>query len=427
MAEHHPSLNEVESKHHLLADVMHLMQTLHARSLRQKPDDDHVIDRMLRQLGTETRRIMLSHLRTIERRINRRSDATSPEVIARNTALLRQMRRERITNVFAENWYDSILSTPEYPIHAKGYGRFLLHTAVREFVREQAPPEAFQHIGWISFDTNGLKTMIDCTTYGNATRYLQAIARLLLDREGRTRRWMEEMDIRVTPLAAGGDEFALFLHASSHLDAPLLKEIIAGYQEEVSDSTELRSFLDFDARETLLNFGLPTERERERFLTLGIAEQEQELRRIRASLPALFVPTIAGGGATLDEGIVRAVESGSLNPAHSTETFDTARETMRRHLVELAEARQAENKATFKRSVQATDPLFHSFLLRNGENRQLAKKKEDLERRLCQVEEDNTSKQREIDELRTLVDDLQRQLKLHVGGQDERAIQMKVS
>jgi len=66
------------------------------------------------------------------------------------------------------------------------------------------------------------------------------------------------------------------------------------------------------------------------------------------------------------------------------ETFDTVRLTMMKHTIELAEARQAENKKEIKTCLELSDPRLRLFLRRNQENRHLDKRLHEAEIKLAQ-------------------------------------------
>jgi hypothetical protein len=365
-------------------EAMALLQTLHARSLQRKPDDEHILERMIAQIEQKTRSITLVHLRTVEHRLRERYRDSPSEQIE---ALISRLRMDTISKVFAENSYDSILSTPGYPIHAKRYGRSLLRTAVRRMMAQEAPPEALQSVAWISFDANALKGLIDCTTRDTATRYLQAASRLLLNKQGPTRKWLEEeFGASVTPLTAGGDEFALLVQSPEPLPAEVLDRATSGFQSEFTESPILRGFLDFDNPNVIKQFCLVTDDDRERFEALKEPAKEAAIKKMRSPLPDEFEPSFSGGWARLDEAVSSAVASGDLNLNGDGETFDSSRRTIFRHLIETAENREKLNKLQFKKQLRETNPKMAEFMMRTKESRRQSRKTILAERRATRAE-----------------------------------------
>ncbi len=404
-----------QEQQHMLTGTLQSMQRLHADRAEQEPDEEILAQRMLHYIGEETRRMLLAHLRRTHRQLLRHAEAqaerTGQEVDHEAIdAIWRAIRNRQLTAVFAENWYDSILSVPGHPIHAKGYGVFLFRKQLRLLMAEEPDAEKLQRFGWVSFDVNGLKALIDCTTYENATRSLQTIAQILTSRQSTTRIEAEKQGIRVTPLAAGGDEFALFLRGQEPIPQEQMDMLIRGFQTEVSRHKTLAEAVDLRDPQVLRKFLIAPGSEQEAFDALPPEEQQRRLAEGSEELPPVLPITIAGGGATLNEGIVDAIEMGTLNPRGRKETFDTIRQKIIRRTIELAEERQHVDKVQFKRSLKGKDPRLFLMLLRNKENRRLAQGKWDTERRLEQSERENA-------ELRQMIAAQQERLNELLGEQ----------
>ncbi len=353
---------------------------LHARASTDASYQERMIERLRSQLPEQIRRLLDRHMITMDRRLRRHY----AEDTAKAQTVFRAMRGKTIRDIHAENLYDSILSTPEYPIHSKAYGISLMNRHLATIAIDRARPEMLETYGWMSVDMNGVKGMVDCTTYQNVTHYLQAVSRFFLNREGQTRCWLETLKVKVIPLAAGGDEYALLLDGEKPMSKGFFDEVAGRYQQEMANSAHLASFLNFDARPIQLEYSMPTEAERVAFFRMSPAEQEARLGGIRESLPDRFIPTCSIGGANFREGTKRAVERGALSLRDGRETFDTARLTMMKHTIELAEARQAENKTETKDCLKLSDPKLHLFLRRNQENRRLDERLHEAELRLAQ-------------------------------------------
>lgn len=354
---------------------------LHARASADASYQERMIERLRSQLPEKIRHLLDKHMITVDRRLRRHY----PEDPAKAQTVYRAIRSNTVRDIHAENLYDSILSTPEYPIHSKAYGVSLMNRHIASIAIDKANPEMLETYGWMSVDMNGVKGMVDCTTYQNVTHYLQAVAQFFLNQEGQTRRWLEtSMRVKVIPLAAGGDEYALLLDGEKPMSKGFFEEVAGRYQQEMANSAHLSSFLNFDARSVQLEYSMPAEAERTAFFRMSAGEQEERLRGIRESLPDQFIPTCGIGGANFREGTKRAVERGALSLRDGGETFDTARLTMVKHTIELSEARQTENKKEIKTCLKLSDPKLHRFLRRNQENRHLDKRLHEAEIKLAQ-------------------------------------------
>jgi len=184
-------------------------------------------------------------------------------------------------------------------------------------------------------------------------------------------------------MATGGDEFVLYLRGHSPLSPAFLNEVILSFQREISSSEILRAFLNFDDERVLMKYGMPSRQQRKEFMSLPPEERQKRLRDIRDSLPERFVPSIAGGGALLDEGIILAVEKDVRDLQGSDETFISLREKVVQSTLDLAEDRQKKNKDRDLDALETADPRQHAFRLRTGENRRLQHEKRRLETELA--------------------------------------------
>lgn len=347
------------------------------------------------------RRVLNMHLRVTNRRLGRRYPEAEFEEKA--SRIFTAIRSKRIRNIHAENLYDSILSTLEYPIHSKAYGISLLNRYLATMAIDRAPPEMLETYGWMSFDMNGVKGMVDCTTYQNVTNYLQAVAQFLLDPNGKTRRWLEDdQKIKVIPLAAGGDEFALFLDGEKPMSKEFFDEAGARYRQEMANNRHLASFLDFKSASVRLEYSLPTEAQRAEFFQMRPEQKEEYLAGVGKDLPDAYYASCGIGGANVREGILRAVERGAFSLKKGKETFDTGRFVIAKHLIELAEARQADNKVEVKHCLELSDPKYAKFLRRTVESRRLDERLHETQLELAHVKAQLADMERGMDALRAL-------------------------
>lgn len=382
---------------------MLLMRELeqHARLTADASYQERRIEALLRQLPDEMRRVLTMHLRVTNRRLGRRYPEA--EFGQKAPRIFTAIRSKRIRNIHAENLYDSILSTPENPIHSKAYGISLLNRHLATMAIDKSPGSMLETYGWMSLDMNGVKGMVDCTTYQNVTHYLQAVAQFLLDKEGKTRQWLERQKIKVIPLAAGGDEYALLLDGEGPMSSDFFDETSGRYLEELSGREDLARFLDFSDRGVRLEYSLPTEAERAAFFQMAPPKQDEYLAGVGdLLLPDAFIPTGGMGGANVAMGVRRAVERGSLLLDANGETLDTARLKIIQHTMELAEALQAENKSAFKKDLEKSNPKFHKFLLRNVENRRLDERLRETQEQLAHEKARRADTERGMNALRAL-------------------------
>jgi len=392
-----------ESSTEVLTKVMRLLQELEqdARMSADASYQQRRIESLRSQLPDKMRRVLDMHLRMTERRLLERYpiDQFGEKALRVSKAI----RRKTIRDVHAENLYDSILSTPEYPIHSKAYGISLLYRHLATMAIDKSPPSMLETYGWMSLDMNGVKGMVDCTTYQHVTHYLQAVAQFLLDRQGTTRRWLESQNIKVIPLAAGGDEYALLLDGEGPMSKDFFEEVSGRYMDELATREELSRFLDFSDRAVQLEYSLPTEAQRAAFFQMTPDQQGTYLESVGdLLLPDSFYSTGGMGGANLAEGTRRAVERGSLSLDDKKESFDSVRFEIIDHTKQLAEARQAEDKQRFKESLIGNDAKFRSFLIRNEENRRLDQRLCDSQTQLAQEKQKSEDMERDMEALRAL-------------------------
>lgn len=372
-----------ERQPELLDRLLQRLKILHARSAGEKTDEQRINEGMSSQIIGDT--TQKAHRALIEQESQQLQMVASREQWSSDRLAheISAMHQRITADMFKEHWFESTLSTPNHPIHAATYGTSMFRYDLRILMAENPSPERFREFGWIMFDVNGLRSFKDCTSHEHTTRYLQGIVHILLDPYGPTGRYLQATGIRVTPMATGGDEFVLYLRGRSPLCPALINEIIASFQREIFSSDTLRAFLNFDDERVLITYAMPSSHQRKEFAKLSPKERKKRFDAIRASLPEKFTPSIAGGGALLDEGIRRAVEKDERDLQGGDETFLSIREKIVQSTIELAEDRQKKNKERDVRRLEITDPQQHAFRLRNGENRRL----QDEKRRLQELKE----------------------------------------
>ncbi len=379
--------------------VLQRMKILHAQSAGEKTDEERVIEGMSNQIiGETTKR---AHQALIARESQRLQELASYEQWSpeRLVQEITAMHQTITAAMFEEHWFESTLSTVDHPIHAATYGTSMFRYDLRMLTAENLSPDRLKEFGWIMFDVNALRAFKDCTSHEHTTRFLQGIVRILVNPHGLTQQKLQETGIRVIPMATGGDEFVLYLRGRSPLSSALINGITTSFQREISMSEILRTFLDFDDEKVLITYGMPSSVQRKEFAKLDPRERRKKLDAIRVSLPEKFIPSVAGGGALLDEGILLAVEKDERDLQGGEETFFTLREKIVQSTIDLAEHRQKKNKERDLHQMEITHPRQHAFRLRNSENRRLQGEKRRLKEAKEILEKELTATRAQLEAL----------------------------
>ncbi len=375
-----------EQQQEIIGNVVQRMKLLHAQSRGEKSDEERISEGMSNQImGATTQRAHQVLIEHETHRLQRQAEeeAWDPDLLQLELAVM----KNRITaDMFKEHWFESTLSTPDHPIHAATYGTSMFRYDLRTLMAENPTEERMAQFGWVMFDVNALRSFKDCTSHAHTTDFLRGIVRILVDPQSRTNRWLEESGVRAIPMATGGDEFVLYLRSRNPLSAHFINETVSSFQVEVSTSESLRSFLDFDDEGVLVTYGMPSSLQRREFAQLPPDERQRRLAEIRATLPETFVPSMAGGGALLSEGILLAVEKDEHDLQGPEETFQSLREKIVQGTIDLTESRQKKNKERDLRRLEITNPREHAFRYRNQENRRLLDQNRLLQERLGAVE-----------------------------------------
>jgi GGDEF domain-containing protein len=366
----------------VLESVLQRTQQLYASSVEEQSDEERIMAGMNSQIiGTMTQ---LAHQALIEKETRKLSAISLQECWddERWQQEVTAMKQHITAEMFKEHWFESTLSTPDYPIHAATYGLSMLRYDLRKLMKERPTVDSFRKFGWIMFDVNALRSFKDCTSHQHTTQFLQAIVRILVDPNGPTRRRLQALGISVIPMATGGDEFVLYLRGGEPLTQEIIDETVESFQQEVSSSEELKKYLNFDDPRVHMKYGMPSRIQRQEFAKLSPEARQRRLDEIHAALPDEFIPSFAGGGALLDEGILRAVEQDDRDLQGSDETFTSLREKIVQSMLDLAEARQKKNKEDELLLLATTNTKEHLFRLRGGESRRLQLELQRLEQEL---------------------------------------------
>lgn len=397
--------NTIEAPNETVSRVLMRLRELHAASTEAKTDEERISEGMSNQIIGETTQRALQALIGVETarlRSQADSEGGQPAMCARETAMKQRLTAE----IFREHWFESTLSKPDHPIHAATYGTSMFRYDVRKFMAEDSSPERIDEFAWIMLDANGLRSFKDCTSHEETTHYLQGVVRILVNEESVARKLLAENGITVIPMATGGDEFEFYLRGKRPISQDIIDEAVRLFQQEISESPELRAMLDFNDEGVLKQYGMPSSAERKQFEKLAPDARQEKLAQIRATLPDSFLPSFAGGGARLSEGILRAVERDEVDLKGDDETFHTLREKIVQATIELAEIRQKKNKERELKILEKVNPKRYEFRLRNAESRQLQAEKALLEAKNQLLEERNALLLRLIAQTRSQVIDV---------------------
>lgn len=376
MSEHLP---ESFDRSDPLPAVLDRLKALHALSANEKTDTQRINEGKSNLIIGKTTQEAFQALvakRTFELQERAVQEGWDAATLA---AAVGRMEYEVTEEIFKEHWYESTLSTPDYPIHAATYGTFKFRYGLRMLMNDNPSPDRLREFAWIMLDADGLRSFKDCTSHENTTCYLQGAARILVGAQSPTRQRLEGRGIRIIPMATGGDEFVLYLRAPFAMTQEIIDDVIASFQREISTSEELGKCLNFDDESVLIQFGLPSSRQRKEFMRLSDEGRRRKLAEIRATMPARFVPSFSGGGALLTDGIALAVERDERDLQGDDEDFASLREKIIQATIQLAEDRQKENKDRRKAWTEKNDPKQFDYERRYKEQREMAARNRELE------------------------------------------------
>ncbi len=358
------------------------LRTLHSKSAEERTDEERIAEGMSSQIIGETTQRALHALIEVETvALTKQADAEGWDAtrLSQETSAMKQ----RLTaSIFKEHWFESTLSKADHPIHAATYGTSMFRYDLRMLMSENPSPQGIDEFAWIMLDANGLRSFKDCTSHDETTQYLQGVVRILVNEESPTRRRLSEMGVKVIPMATGGDEFVLYLRGNAPITQKIIDETVTSLQNEISESAELQAMLDFKSESVQKQYGMPSSAERRAFDRLEEPERTKRLKEIEAALPDKFIPSFAGGGALLRDGILRAIERDDHDLKGDDETFHSLREKIVQATIELAELKQKKNKEAGLKRLEIEDPKTFEFRLRNGESRKLHAQKMALVREI---------------------------------------------
>ncbi len=152
---------QLELQPETLGRVFARLQELHAASAEGRTDLERIQDGMRDLiLGATTLEAKQALVALRAQGILERADREHWTSRQLADAIL-AMRQDITQRIFAEHWYESTLSTSEYPIHAATYGTNMFRFDLRSLMSDSPSPERLQEFGVIMFDVDWLRSFKD--------------------------------------------------------------------------------------------------------------------------------------------------------------------------------------------------------------------------------------------------------------------------
>jgi GGDEF domain-containing protein len=343
-----------------IGDVLASLRAVHEQKYT-RPDALRCTERIVASLGATNRELLQVFGENMQLRsaIEGR-DPPTPETVS---AAIRERAIRLLYHHFG-------YSTQDKPIKTLQFGQLLTKQHLEEIVRESSDPkDALRTLGLVMVDVDGLKGVKECIGHYDTNRFVQYLSQNLTNTQGQAKQWAEqERGIAVTPLVAGGDEFALLLKSKTPLDDGTLEEIIDRYEADVMADPQLQNMVNFNSPTVLLNYAGFNHTDRQEFFALPAAEQAAQLTELRKALPTKFTPSVSCGAATLEEGMRWALEQQDhFRLTTEEQDFEEAGAKVFQGMFHLAEDRETIRKANYKLSIKETNPALHRFITRTGE------------------------------------------------------------
>ena len=247
-------------------------------------------------------------------------------------------------------------SVPDNPIKSLQFRDLKMEMFLEESVRDGNDPNVLRNMGMVLTDVDGLSAVKECIGHDGTNEFLIELTKVFTDPNTPTNlRLLNEWGITPTPIVAGGDEFLIMLIGKTGLTRQRIDEIIRGYEADTTARPALRAMIDFNNPTVLRQYA------KKNGMLAGKheADHQQILDQISAALQN-FVPSITGGGVTLEEGIIVAEHGIAEIPALSTATnFREASKILGKTMFMIDEERVHDRKIEFRQSV---DPLHAAFI-----------------------------------------------------------------
>ncbi len=258
------------------------------------------------------------------------------------------------------------------------YAKLEIQDQIDKLLDNDPQIEDLKKIARLAFDANGLKAANDLSgSHEKGDEFLRRIAEVFHNPKGPTRQWLKKQGVgKILATTGGGDEYNVLLTAEKPIDSEVISEAIKRFEKEVT-ALKVNDLVDFDNEETLFRYGHVSPAEWNR---LNPKEKKAQLEKIKAEIPpgAEFKASISGGGATLADGLARAVEGGNKNAIAETDSYRRALEKIMGGLLDVADINANGAKTEFKNNLRQSrdskDRFLSGLLARTAEARGLEQK-----------------------------------------------------
>lgn len=278
------------------------------------------------------------------------------------------------------------------------------HMLKKEYAKEQAVDwlnealgekpglEDLRKVALLNFDANGLKAVNDLSgSHEKGTEYLRRIAEIFHDQSSPEAAWLKNQGVKdILPVTAGGDEYSVMIRADAPIDAKVVGQAVRMYEDAIS-RIDISDLVDFSREEAKLRFLGVSET---LFEQMGETERAELLSGFDKEMPAGFKmrASASGGGTTLYEGLLRAVEH-ATKPILASDSFDRSVQKIMGGTWDAADKAAMETKIVYKEylrtdnddendqrseSAKESDKFYSKVLARTSEARVLESKIEGM-------------------------------------------------
>lgn len=324
--------------------------------------------------------------RAVRERLESKLDVERAELIGEGVdeetaAKIVAKRAEREATTFREAYEDKrfYVGKEKERMPKDEYAKADIQDEIDTLLGDEPTKDDLKKLARLSFDANGLKAANDLSgSHEKGTEFLKRMADVFHNPTGPTRTWLKEQSVtKVLATTGGGDEYGVLLVAEKPIDADTLSEAIKRFEEEIS-ATDVSDIVDFSDPEVLIRYAGVAPEE---FRRMSKKEQADQLEKIKAQIPkgAEFRATVSGGGATLADGLERALGSAAGDrQIKEGEEYRRSLEKIMGGIFDVADENSVAEKSRFKeglrRSENALDRFYSQLLARTAEARVLEQK-----------------------------------------------------
>lgn len=347
------------------------------RALRQKEQEtkpEETVERALQELPTDARERLQAKLNA------EREDLLAEGIDEAVASRIIAKRAEKEALTFREAYEDKRFTVGNNERMPKdAYAKAEIQDEMDKIFSNKPKKEDLEKIARLSFDANGLKAVNDLTaSHKKGDEFLRRIAKVFHDPEGPTRKWLKEKGVtKILATTGGGDEYGVMLVADQPISKEVIDEAIRRFENEVS-AIPVSDLLDVEDPEVILRIGNVPDSEIKRMSKEERAAKVKEIKEKEIPEGFKFRATVAGGGATLAEGLKFALEEAKPDNRLylDKDNYRRALEKIMGGIWDVADKKGADSKKTFKEMLNKSgDPKekFYGLLLtRTAEEKRLA-------------------------------------------------------